>query len=51
MVLPPDARETLRLAETTRDERTVSREGPSGNVEVSITSHAAVYSHAAGYGG
>lgn len=51
VVLPAEDQEALRLAETSRDRRTVSRQGPSGNVEVSITSAAAVYSHAAGYGG
>jgi hypothetical protein len=51
VVLPPEDQEALRLAETSRGERTVSRQGPSGNVEVSITNKAAVYSHAAGYGG
>jgi hypothetical protein len=51
VVLPSEDQEALRLAETSRDERTISREGPSGNVEVSITNRAAIYSHAAGYGG
>lgn len=51
VVLPPEDRTELRLAETGRDARTTSRDGPSGNVEITVTNETAVYSHAAGYGG
>ena len=43
VVLPEDAREELVLAETARESETITREGPSGNVEVEITSAASVY--------
>jgi hypothetical protein len=43
VVLPRGDREELVLAETGRDSETVSREGPTGNVEVSITNHAGLY--------
>ncbi|TSD09566.1 hypothetical protein DP107_15625 [Haloglomus irregulare] len=43
VVLPEGPREELVLAETASESETIEREGPSGNVEVSITSHAAVY--------
>lgn len=43
VVLSGPAREELVLAETLRESQEVTREGPSGNVEVSITSEAGGY--------
>jgi hypothetical protein len=43
VVLPDAASGELALAETVRESETTTRDGPSGNLEVSITSHSAVY--------
>ena len=43
VVLPEDAREEMVLAETANESESIEREGPTGNAEVSITSHSAVY--------
>jgi hypothetical protein len=43
VVLPESARQEMVLSETGREAETITRDGPTGNVEVSITSHAAVY--------
>lgn len=49
--LSEDAQTELGLAEVDSETSSVSREGPTGNVEVTITNHAAIYSRAAGFGG
>jgi len=49
--LSETAREELALEQVDSESRSLSREGPSGNVEVTITNHAAIYSRAAGMGG
>ena len=43
VVLPGGDREGLVLAETARDSETTTRDGPSGNVEVTTTSHSSGY--------
>lgn len=51
VVLPDAGREELLLAETSRESETITREGPSGNVEVEITNHASVYRRGPAWGG
>ncbi|WP_276257962.1 DUF6517 family protein [Haloglomus litoreum] len=49
--LSATAQEELRLGEESRESPTVERSAAGGNVSVSVTSHTAVYSRAAGLGG
>ena len=49
--LSADAQDELGLAEVTSESETVERQGPTGNVTVSITNHSALYSRAGGLGG
>lgn len=49
--LPDTAQEELALVETDSSSESLSRDGPTGNVEVTVTNHTAVYSRAAGLGG
>lgn len=49
--LSSSAQESLQLGELARDELSLERSVADGNVSVSITSHTAVYSRAAGLGG
>ncbi|MDZ7729813.1 MAG: hypothetical protein U5K37_00560 [Natrialbaceae archaeon] len=51
VVLPEADRDALALGETKRDDYTIERSGPSGNVTVTVTSQIAVYSRHAGLGG
>lgn len=51
VLLPADAQSELALGETRRETQTLSRTGPTGSVDVTIVSHTAVYSRAAGLGG
>lgn len=48
VILPDAAQEEFVVAETARDSETITREGPTGNVEVSITNHASVYQRGPG---
>lgn len=49
--LSDDAQAELGLAEVDSETVSVSQDGPTGNVSVSITNHAAIFSRAAGLGG
>ncbi len=51
VVLPEGDREELLLAETTQTSETITRDGPTGNVEVEITSAASVYRRGPAVGG
>lgn len=49
--LSTSARERLRLGEVSRESPTFEQSAADGDVSVSVTSHTAVYSRAAGLGG
>lgn len=48
VTLPPTDQEELLLSETLRDSTSVSRTGPNGDLEITVTSHFASYSRQKG---
>ncbi|MGM0590742.1 MAG: hypothetical protein ACQETI_03770 [Halobacteriota archaeon] len=49
--LSEESQKSLRMGEIARDSQTIERTALGGSVDVSITSHAAIYSRAVGLGG
>lgn len=49
--LSESVQEELGLAEVSNESESVSRKGPTGNVTVTVTNQAAIYSRASGLGG